>query len=232
VTAQLVKSGSDHARAIARTVRRYAAAPRGDRIYVALKLRLDPVLRELVQLGPFGTVLDAGCGRGQLGVCLLEAGLVSSLAGFDYDARKVRLASAAAPEADFASADAESFVFPRADTVLLVDVLHYLEPRMQDLLLEKAAAALTEGGRLIVREVEGKQRGSGWLTRTLERIGAKLGINQARTLSFRPLHELTHVLERLGLGCQTTDASKGTPLSNSLIVATRQTAVAIPRSLG
>jgi hypothetical protein len=103
---------------------------------------------------------------------------------------------------------------------------------MQDLLLEKAAAALTEGGRLIVREVEGKQRGSGWLTRTLERIGAKLGINQARTLSFRPLHELTQVLERLGLECQTTDASQGTPLSNSLIVATRQTAVAIPYSLG
>jgi len=207
--------------AITRTVTRYAGAPRGDRVYVSFKLRLDPVLQEVARLGPLGRVLDAGCGRGQLGVCLSEAGLVSTLSGFDYDARKVTLASAAAPEARFEAADAESFVFSRVDTVLLVDILHYLQPEAQDLLLERAVAALSEGGRLVLREVGGKQPGSGWLTRSFERLGANLGINRAQTLSFRPLHELTHVLERLGLECHTTDASQGTPLSNSLIVATR-----------
>jgi hypothetical protein len=153
---------------------------------------------------------------------LVETGQVSDLCGFDYDARKVTLASAAAPEARFVTADAESFVFPRVDTVLLVDVLHYLKPAAQDLLLERAVAALQAGGRLLLREVDGKQRGSGWLTRSFERIGARLGINRARTLAFRPLHELTQTLERLGLECRTTDASQGTPLSNSLIVATHR----------
>jgi SAM-dependent methyltransferase len=211
-----------HAAAIARTVRRYAGAPRGDRFYVSFKLRLDPVLRELARLGPFGSVLDAGCGRGQLGVCLIEAGLVSELIGFDYDARKVALASAAAPEARFVTADAESFVFPRVDTVLLVDVLHYLDLETQDALLQRAVTALGAGGRILVREVGGKQPGGSWLTRGLEHLGAKLGINRARTLSFRPLEALTQVLERLGLECHTADASQGTPLSNSLIVATRR----------
>jgi SAM-dependent methyltransferase len=213
---------ADQAAAIARTVRRYAGAPRGDRFYVSFKLRLDPVLRELVRLGPFGRVLDAGCGRGQLGLCLIETGLVTNLVGFDYDARKVALASAAAPEAEFVTADAESFVFPRVDTVLLIDVLHYLEPETQDALLERAASAMQNGGRMLVREVGGKQPGGSWFTRSLEHLGAKLGINRARTLSFRPLHELVQVLERLGLECQTADASQGTPLSNSLIVATRR----------
>jgi SAM-dependent methyltransferase len=222
--------------AIARTVRRYAAAPRGDRFYVSFKLRLDPVFRELARMGPLGSVIDAGCGRGQLGVCLMESGLVSALSGFDYDARKVALASAAAPEAEFVTADATSFVFPNADTILLVDVLHYLEPDAQDLLLKRAACALAAEGRLIVREVGGRQRGSGWLTRTLEHIGAKLGINRAQTLSFRPLAELIQALEQLGLQCHTTDASQGTPLSNSLIVASRpkpaEAPVAIPHALG
>lgn len=212
--------GPDLASAMERTVRRYAAAPKGDRIYVSMKLRFDPVLRELAQVGPLGSVLDAGCGRGQLGVCLVEAGLARSLSGFDYDARKVELAVAAAPEANFVAADAESFAFPRVDTVLLVDVLHYLTPEAQDLVLERAAAALPRGGRVVVREV-GAEPGSAWLTRSFEHLGAKLGINRARQLSFRPLAELTQMLERLGLSCQTTDASQGTPLSNSLIVATR-----------
>jgi SAM-dependent methyltransferase len=215
-------TAADYAGAIARTVRRYGSAPRGDRFYVSFKLRLDPVLRELTRLGPFGSVLDAGCGRGQLGICLIEAGLVSQLVGFDYDARKVALASAAAPEAQFVTADAESFAFSQVDTVLLVDVLHYLEPEAQDALLLRAVSALAVGGRILVREVGGKRPGGSWLTRSLEHLGAKLGINRARTLSFRPLEELTRVLERLGLECQTADASQGTPLSNSLIVATRR----------
>lgn len=209
-------------------MRRYAAAPKGERIYVSMKLRFDPVLEELAPLGPFGTVLDAGCGRGQLCVCLLEAGLVESLSGFDYDANKVALASAAAPEAHFVAADAESFEVPSVDTVLLVDVLHYLAPETQDTLLEKVAAALPEGGRVMVREVGDQKPGSAWLTRSFEYVGAKLGINRARNFSFRPLGELTQVLERLGLSCQTTDASQGTPLSNSLIVATRRAPSAPP----
>jgi uncharacterized protein (DUF2062 family)/2-polyprenyl-3-methyl-5-hydroxy-6-metoxy-1,4-benzoquinol methylase len=210
---------SELERAIERTVARYRTAPRGDRYYVRFKLRLDPVLRELAELGPFGDVIDAGAGRGQLGICLFELGLVRTLTGFDYDSRKVALASAALPDARFVSASAESYDFGSADTLLLVDVLHYLEPAEQDRVLARAKAALRDGGRLFLREVEGA-RGSSGLTRLLERIGARLGINRARTLAFRPLSELIQTLEQLGLECSTRDASRGTPLSNALVIAT------------
>jgi len=207
--------------AIARTVARYRAAPRGDRYYVRYKLELDPVLRELATLGPLGDVVDVGAGRGQLGVCLFELGLVRSLAGCDHDAHKVGLARAALPEAHISVDSAETYVFPRADTILFVDVLHYLTPGAQDHVLGRAAGVLQNGGRLLIREVEDARRGSS-LTRAFERIGLFFGVNRGKSFAFRPLSEITATLTRLGFICERRDASSGTPLSNALVIATYQ----------
>ena len=43
---------------------------------------------------------------------------------------------------------------PPADTVLLVDVLHYVSIEEQDAILDRAAAAVRPGGRLLVREAD------------------------------------------------------------------------------
>src|SRR5262249_51342921 len=73
-------------RAIERTLARYSRAPRGDRIYVKSKLRADPVIVQLFALDePLGHVVDAGCGRGQIGLFLRELGRVSRLSGWDWD---------------------------------------------------------------------------------------------------------------------------------------------------
>lgn len=205
--------------AIARTVARYRHAPRGDRYYVRYKLKLDPVLREIAALGSLGDVVDVGAGRGQLGVCLFELGLVRSLAGCDHDAHKVELARAALPEARISVDSAESYAFPQADTILLVDVLHYLPPEAQDQVLGRAAGVLQNGGRLLIREVEDARRGSA-LTRSFERIGLLFGVNRGQSFSFRPLAEITASLTRLGFICERRDASSGTPLSNALVIAT------------
>ena len=50
--------------------------------YVAGKLRRDPVHRDVLGLATgeaFGEVIDIGCGRGQLALALLEAGLARSV---------------------------------------------------------------------------------------------------------------------------------------------------------
>ncbi len=204
--------------AIARTLSRYRGAPRGERYYVRWKLRLDPVLRELATLGDLGDVVDAGAGRGQLGACLLELGQVRSLAGFDHDPHKVALASAALPEASFRVESTETYAFPEADTILFIDVLHYLDPEAQDHVLARAVSSLRRGGRLLVREIEDTGRG-GALTRWFERLGLALGINRGESIAFRPLSQIVTVLERLGLECERRDASSGTPLSNALVIA-------------
>src|SRR5882724_8872013 len=61
--------------AMLRTIERYRSAPIADRMYVAAKLRSDPVTRMLAGfVDDFGTVLDVGAGRGQFGLLLLELG--------------------------------------------------------------------------------------------------------------------------------------------------------------
>jgi uncharacterized protein (DUF2062 family)/SAM-dependent methyltransferase len=204
--------------AIRRTVKRYGETRLGDRFYVGPKLRSDPVTRQVAQLGPLGDVVDAGAGRGQLGLFLLELGHVASLTGFDLDPRKVDSARRAAGEqASFAVADLCDFVPSPADTVLLIDVLHYLELPSQDQLLERAARAVRAGGRLLVRENDLAARRS-LVTHLSEWVATSTGYNRAENqLGFRNLSEIVAILEREGLRCEMHDSG----LANRLVIASR-----------
>lgn len=206
--------------AVARTSARYEAAPPGDRYYVAGKLGFDPVCRLVAELpGPLGRVLDLGCGRGQLLLLLLERGLTSSVVGFDADARKIAVAKAAGPEARFEVADIAALSLEPADTVLLIDVLHYLPLSEQDALLRAAAAALAPGGRIVVRELDRARSWRSAATRSIEWLARKTGLNRGRASVYRPAAELVAVLERAGLRCDLQGASERTPFANVLIVA-------------
>ncbi len=213
--------------AVARTIARYAAAPIADRQYVAGKLRHDPVLARIVELKvELGVTVDAGAGRGQLALCLFELGLIERLSGFDLDARKVALAAAAAKgDAEFAVGDLGERELPEADSILLVDVLHYLPLLDQNALLRRAAAALRPGGRLLIRDADKKPGASSILTQALEYLATATRWHRSRSrLCFRPMVEVVRELESLGLDCQTRAAAQGTPLDNVLIVATRRSA--------
>lgn len=209
-----------------RTRLRYESAPRGDRYYVAAKLALDPVFELIAALpGDFGRVLDLGCGRGQLGLLLLELGRASHVSGVDSDARKIEVARAAGPEADFRAADLAHGSLgladgeAAADTILLVDVLHYLPLAEQDQLLEAALGALSQGGRLVIRDLDGEPSARSWVTRLFEWIARRTGLNRGRATSYRPAREVTALLERAGLPCSVQGASERTPFANVLIVA-------------
>jgi len=207
-----------------RTALRYRDAKIFDRKYVEGKLWFDPVLPLVAELGlALGRVLDAGAGRGQLGLCLLELGQARTLSGFDLDAHKIEVARrAAAGAASFEVAHLTSAPLRDFYTLLLVDVLHYLSREDQDALLGRAAQALEQGGRLVIRDTDAAQRRSGLLTRGAERLAKLTGWHRGnQELCFRPLAEIVARLEGLGLRCRVTDASRGTPFSNALIVAER-----------
>jgi uncharacterized protein (DUF2062 family) len=207
--------------ALVRTRARYARAAAGDHHYVSAKLRFDPVLRSLRALGPLGRVIDAGAGRGQLGLALLDLGQLTALSGFDFDERKVAVANAAAQgDARFEVGDLRSAPFGRADTILLIDVLHYLRTDEQDALLARARAALGPGGRLVLREIDGKRALASWFSRWLERTLSRFGYNRAaRPLEFRSAAEIIARLRALGFDCVDRDAAEGTPFDNRLFVA-------------
>jgi len=205
--------------AIERTVARYASAPKGARYYVSSKLAYDPVLDAVIRLpGNFGLTVDAGCGRGQLGLCLVELGRVGKLRGFDWDAAKVELANrAAADAATYTVDDLSAHSFEKADTILCIDVLHYLSRAEQDSLLGRAFDALRPKGRLIVRDVDASRTASIW-ARAAEHVGALLGMNRANTLVFRTRDEIVSALRAIGADVLGAEATGG-PLTNVLIVA-------------
>src|SRR5206468_386878 len=92
----------------------------------------------------------------QLAVLLCESGAASRVRGFDWDGAKVEVARRAAHglPAEFAQGDVRSVEAAAADTVLLVDVLHYFDRATQDALLAHAASMVKPGGRLLLRDAD------------------------------------------------------------------------------
>jgi len=209
--------------ALSRTIDRYAKVPLKDRLYIPMKLQMDPLTEQLVELDtPLGRVLDIGCGRGQFSLLLWELGLATAIEGFDFDARKVAAAQlAAGSDATFRVGDALTSPFPRVDAVLLFDVLHYLTPEQQRSVLEHAASGLAPGGRLLVRELDKREGWGSAIGQWFEKVATKSGYNRARGLAFRPVRELLAQLQGLGFDCRVHTQRTLWSSANVLVVATR-----------
>jgi SAM-dependent methyltransferase len=207
--------------AIAATIARYENVRYSDRQYVRIKLRTDPLTAELLAYDvALGDVVDAGCGRGQFGLLLLELGRVRSLFGYDWDQEKIASATLAASESGrYEVADFRNPPTPQADSILLFDVLQYLSSDEQRTLLRSLAASLRPGGRLLIRATN---RGRGWQARFsqwLERIARATGINRSHLLEFRSSADLKADLEALGLSVRQVDRGSSSLLDNRLWIA-------------
>ena len=213
----------DLAQAIERTRERYRSARAPDRHYVANKLRFDSIIPAVCEsTAQLGDVVDVGCGRGQLGLVLYELGRIRSLTGFDWDERKVATATIAARgDAHYFVSDICSAPIPEADTIFIVDVLHYLTFPEQDALIARAAAALRRGGMLIVRDVDARRTWSSLFTQWCERMSIRGGINRGRILSFRSCEEQREAVVRNGLVASAVVATPGLLLDNVLLFAVR-----------
>ena len=212
--------------AIERTARRYerVSKSRGTYFYARGKLSGDPSTRAVAEAGPLGDVLDLGCGRGQLAVLLLECGAATRVDGCDWDAAKVDVANRAVEglSGAFEIGDVRVMEGAQADTVLLIDVLHYFDCTTQDALLSRAADRVRAGGRLLVREAD---TGRGWrsaMTRLEEGFFTAIRFNRGERVVFRDIAgELVPLLEAKGFTCEVRPCWGGTPFSNVLLTAKR-----------
>ncbi|MDI1428264.1 DUF2062 domain-containing protein [Polyangium sorediatum] len=203
--------------------------------YVRIKLSLDPVARLIADIegprdGALGDVLDIGTGRGQLPILLLDLGRATRAHGLDWDETKIeaaRRAAATRPEgagpaaATFAREDARRFEATPADTVLLIDLLHYFTIEEQDAILHCAADHVNPGGRLLVREADTKRGVRSFATLLEEKIFTAVRFNRGERVRFRPAQSITALLEARGFHCDVLPAWGSTPFSNVLIVARR-----------
>ena len=226
-------------RLIDAAARRYAPAGRFALHFARSKLRVDPVFGELLRRGllPDGArLLDLGCGQALLSALLLAARdehrggrwpagwppppARLALAGIEARARDVRRARVAlGDEAGIEQGDLRAAPLPSSDVVVLLDVLHYLEPCAQDALLERIAGALAPGGLLLARVgdigSEFAAAVSGFVDH-LATLARGEGIHRHHR---RALADWIAAIERQGFTVRPEPMSRGTPFANVLLVA-------------
>jgi 2-polyprenyl-3-methyl-5-hydroxy-6-metoxy-1,4-benzoquinol methylase len=124
--------------------------------YVKVKLRLEKNYGQFNDLLPKqGNILDAGCGYGFLSYMLYFTSPQRQLTGIDYDEKKITVANncfSRNEHINFEYADISKFAFGRYDGIVLSDVLHYLQPEQQKLVIERCINSLNPGGVIIIRD--------------------------------------------------------------------------------
>jgi SAM-dependent methyltransferase len=204
------------------------------------KLRWDPVFGHLLARGliaPRTRVLDIGCGQGLLASLLAAAAAAARenrwprdwaeapvgvrVSGIELQAREVERARAALGEsADVVCADMRSAAFPQVDTIVLLDVLHYVSTGEQDEILARARAALGERGRLVLRVGDAGATHRFAASRWIDRVVAFARGRGLVPIAGRSLGAWRERLETLGFSVRAEPMHAGTPFANVLLVAT------------
>jgi SAM-dependent methyltransferase len=226
-------------RLVAEAAARYRPAGLFAFFFARGKLRGDPVFAALLARGLIddrATVLDLGCGQGLLCAWLDAARAchgrgewhdawpappgLRNYRGIDQSAREVARASVAlGSRATIERGDIRTADYRSADVIVMLDVLHYLDPPNQDRILARVRAALRPAGTLLLR-VGDAGAGLGFrVGQLIDRLARLCRGHGAGRLHGRTLAQWSSALERAGFASFPTPMSAGTPFANVLIVA-------------
>jgi SAM-dependent methyltransferase len=206
------------------------------------KLGMDPVFRHLMSQGliaPQARVLDIGCGQGLLANLLractalaqqgrwpsgwAAAPTATRVTGIELRPRDVARAKASLDgAAEFVCGDMRHTPFPEADTVVLLDVLHYISVPEQNEVLTRVRRALPANGCLLLRVGDASARRRFLFSTWVDAIVARLRGCRVQQ-SGRSLADWTAQLEALGFAVRSQPMGQGTPFANVLLVAKVET---------
>lgn len=201
---------------------------RFDYFYSYGKLRTDPLYPGVAEAlhGTPAPVLDLGCGLGLLAHTLRAAGLDMPYRGVDVDVRKITRARRGAARGSLAHVDFEAVDLARglpthAGSVVLLDVLQYLDPATQEVLLDGAIGMLAPGARLVIRTglADGGHRAR--LTRFADIVGRLTGWMHSAPRRYPSAAHLRGMLDAAGLRSEFVPLRGDTPFNNWRIVAWR-----------
>ena len=107
--------------------------------------------------------------------------------------------------------------------MVILDVLHYVEPDAQRRVLERVRAAFGgegQGGRLLLRVGDAAARGRGFvISQWVDRAVTRVRGHRAAPTWGRPLADWIALLAGLGFRVEAVPMSRGTPFANVLLVA-------------
>jgi 2-polyprenyl-3-methyl-5-hydroxy-6-metoxy-1,4-benzoquinol methylase len=207
------------------------------------KLGGDPAFAGLLQRGlipSHARILDIGCGRGLLAALLCGLDTHPGLAqdwpdgwapapqgvnvrGIELMSRDVERARQAlahlGPRVEFVQGDMCLTDFGRVDTVVMLDVLHYVNHPAQDDVLRRVRAALIPGGTLLLRIGNASAGLPFRISNWVDIIVNFMRGNRLSRLYCRSLSGWQQALTGLGFEISTVPMHEGTPFSNILLVA-------------
>ncbi len=203
------------------------------------KLGLDPVFRHLLSQGliaPRARVLDIGCGQGLLASLLRACTLLAQqgrwpqqwapppaatqVTGIELMPRDVERAKASLGDAaKFVCGDMRQVPFPEADTVVILDVLHYITVPEQNEVLARVRRSLATNGTLLLRVGDATARLGFRFSQWVDAAVARVRMHRVVPLFGRPLAAWVAQLESLGFEVRSLPMSQGTLFSNVLLVA-------------
>ena len=194
--------------------------------YVRSKVSSDPVYAAAwARLeGHPHPIVDVGCGIGLLSFYLREHGFTPDILGIDHDVRKIDAARAIAASyrgLRFEIADARTDL-PDGHSVLMLDLLHYFQPSVQQELLAAAAKVIPPGGLLMIRDAV---RDDSWryrVTYLQESFSRIVRWLRAERLSFPDRDAIVGTMTAHGFDAEVVPMWGRTPFNNYLFVFRRR----------
>jgi len=208
--------------------------------FARVKLRIDPAFTTILQRGlvPDGSrLLDLGCGQGLLASSLLAAQTLAnrgcwsgewspppnlvSIKGIDSVPLDIhRAQQALGKQVDFKVADICTADFGQADTIVILDVLHYIDFQAQEDVLRRVKQALPINGKLILRV--GNAAGGIWFKASYwyDRMVWFVRVRKDNPLYCRTLDNWLATLADMGFTTEQVQLNRGVSLSNTLLLAT------------
>ncbi|MGZ5662558.1 MAG: methyltransferase type 11, partial [Usitatibacter sp.] len=126
---------------------------------------------------------------------------------------------AAGQAATFTCGDIRSADLGDVDTVVILDVLHYIDFAAQENVLRRIRAALGHGGVLLLRVGDKSPALRFRFTDAVDRLVMALRGHRLERLYTRPLAEWKKQLVEMGFSVEAIPMSAGTPFANVLLVA-------------
>jgi cyclopropane fatty-acyl-phospholipid synthase-like methyltransferase len=203
------------------------------------KLSGDPAFEGILQRGLLQArtrILDLGCGQGLLTAWLRAAQQLyaaqvwppawplppgpQSIRGIELMAADVERAQRAmGAHCGVSQGDIRSAAFGEADAVVILDVLHYMDPGAQLDVLKRVRGALPLDGLLLLRVGDAgsglKFRYSQWVDQAIMLLRGHAWVKT----HCRSVAEWRQLLQDCGFRVQAVPMSEGTPFANVLLIS-------------